>query len=75
MSLPFLRPHAFSYLLTCLPSCPLSLYRILRVQREAEEGERSVKTKKLNAAHEHMEELQAQILMNAEVRSRSLEKP
>ena len=53
----------------------MSLCRILRVQREAEEGERSVKTKKLNAAHEHMEELQAQILMNAEVRSRSLEKP
>ena len=41
--------------------------RILRVQREAEEGEARVKTKRLDAAHEHMEELQAQILMNAEV--------
>merc|ERR1711988_456433 len=36
--------------------------RILRVQREAEE---------VAAAHEHMEELQAQILMNAEVRKKS----
>jgi len=45
--------------------------RILRVQREAEESERSGKLKKLHAAHEHMEELQAQILMNAEVRKKN----
>ena len=45
--------------------------RILRVQREAEEIERGSKTKKLYAAHEHMEELQAQILMNAEVRKKN----
>ena len=45
--------------------------RILRVQREAEEVEHHGKTKKLMAAHEHMEELQAQILMNAEVRKKN----
>ena len=41
------------------------------MQREAEEVEHSAKSKKLHAAHEHMEELQAQILMNAEVRKKN----
>jgi len=45
--------------------------RILRVQREAEEVEASTKMKKHSAAREHMEELQAQILMNAEVRKKN----
>merc|ERR1719408_828389 len=45
--------------------------RILRVQREAEELEHAAKTKKLMAATGHMEELQAQILMNAEVRKKN----
>merc|ERR1719231_957526 len=45
--------------------------RILRVQREAEEVEHGAKSKKLMAAHEHMEELQAQIMMNAEVRKKN----
>merc|ERR1719181_2700129 len=45
--------------------------RILRVQREAEESERGAKVKKISAAHEHMEELQAQIIMNAEVRKKN----
>merc|ERR1712070_651021 len=45
--------------------------RILRVQREAEESEQSVKSKKHYACKEHMQELQAQILMNAEVRKKN----
>merc|ERR1719446_474557 len=45
--------------------------RILRVQREAEELEQASKSKKLYAAREHMSELQAQILMNAEVRKKN----
>merc|ERR550514_1597370 len=45
--------------------------RILRVQREAESVEAAAKQKKMHAAHEHMEELQAQILMNAEVRKKN----
>lgn len=45
--------------------------RILRVQREAEEMEQMSKVKKLHAAKEHMSELQAQILMNAEVRKKN----
>jgi len=45
--------------------------RILRVQREAEEAEQSVKSKKHYACKEHMQELQAQILMNAEVRKKN----
>jgi len=45
--------------------------RILRVQREAETAEQMSRGKKLSAAHEHMQELQAQILMNAEVRKKS----
>merc|ERR1719198_529446 len=38
----------------------------LRAKRAAEEVEQSSRAKKAAAAHEHMEELQAQILMNAE---------
>ena len=45
--------------------------RILRVQREAEAGEAAAKSKKSHAAAEHMLELQAQILMNAEVRKKN----
>jgi len=45
--------------------------RILRVQRSTEEAEHSKKVKKLYAARDHMEELQAQILMNAEVRKKN----
>jgi len=45
--------------------------RILRVQREAAELESGAKMKKSYAAREHMEELQAQILMNAEVRKKN----
>jgi len=45
--------------------------RILRVQREAEELEHQAKFKKAVAATSHMEELQAQILMNAEVRKKN----
>jgi len=45
--------------------------RILRVQREAESAESMAKTKKLYASKEHMQELQAQILMNAEVRKKN----
>ena len=45
--------------------------RILRVQREAEEADASIARKKKGAAREHMEELQAQILMNAEVRKKN----
>ena len=45
--------------------------RILRVQRDAEQLESSAKTKKHMAAREHMEELQAQIMMNAEVRKKN----
>jgi len=45
--------------------------RILRVQREAEELEHQAKVKKSTAATAHMEELQAQILMNAEVRKKN----
>lgn len=44
--------------------------RILRVQREAESIEQVGKQNKMNAAREHMMELQAQILMNAEVRKK-----
>jgi hypothetical protein len=44
--------------------------RILRVQREAEGIEQVGKHKKFAAAQEHMMELQAQILMNAEVRKK-----
>ena len=45
--------------------------RILRVQREAEEAEYAGKSKKMYASKEHMNELQAQILMNAEVRKKN----
>jgi len=45
--------------------------RILRVQREAGDLERNAMHKKSSAAHAHMEELQAQILMNAEVRKKN----
>ena len=45
--------------------------RILRVQREAEEAEYAGKSKKIYASKEHMNELQAQILMNAEVRKKN----
>ena len=45
--------------------------RILRVQREAEELDSMAKTKKLHANYEHMGELQAQIVMNAEVRKKN----
>ena len=45
--------------------------RILRVQREAEELEKVDKTKRMEAAYGHMTELQAQILMNAEVRKKN----
>ena len=45
--------------------------RILRVQREAESAEATAKSKKLHASQEHMMELQAQILMNAEVRKKN----
>ena len=41
------------------------------MQREAEEMEQMSKVKKLHAAKEHMSELQAQILMNAEVRKKN----
>merc|ERR1711988_2063238 len=44
---------------------------ILRVQRQAEEAENVSKVKKLYASKEHMNELQAQILMNAEVRKKN----
>ena len=45
--------------------------RILRVQREAANLEASGNLKKNVAARDHMEELQAQILMNAEVRKKN----
>merc|ERR1719247_374502 len=45
--------------------------RILRVQRQAEDQERSEKLKRAEAARGHMEELQTQIIMNAEVRKKN----
>eukprot|EP00966_Prymnesium_polylepis_P241881 5593649-Prymnesium_polylepis.1 len=52
-------------------ACRSQFDRILRVQREAEELEHQAKFKKAVAATSHMEELQAQILMNAEVRKKN----
>ncbi|KAL1499597.1 hypothetical protein AB1Y20_011796 [Prymnesium parvum] len=49
----------------------LEFDRILRVQREQEEQEKLLKYKKAQSANAHMEELQAQILMNAEVRKKN----
>merc|ERR1712070_1066413 len=45
--------------------------RILRVQREAEMAEHEAKDKKSKACKEHMLELQAQIVMNSEVRKKN----
>jgi len=45
--------------------------RILRVQREAEAVEHETRSRKADASREHMQELQAQILMNAEVRKKN----
>jgi len=45
--------------------------RILRVQREAESVEHETRARKGEASREHMHELQAQILMNAEVRKKN----
>lgn len=45
--------------------------RILRVQREIEELEKEAKMKRHEAATSHMEELQAQIMMNAEQRKKN----
>lgn len=45
--------------------------RILSVQRDADAIDRAEKTKKLGKLHSHQEELQTQILMNAELRKKN----